>query len=122
MAHTANIKIRIKNEVHSKQVQDLLFEMGFEWRMEKHGMYRHVGAPFLMIPLNGNIQQTSFHSIFDNSDLKEVFVAHPKQIDFLRLRVFDNIHKSAKTVMKKIIETGFYYKENRNFLNNVLNK
>lgn len=71
------IKIRIKDEFHSRQVQDLMFSMGYGWwnNGELCHEYEHLQEPFLFGEEDGSIMYCGNGNDFFSDTNDEVELA-----------------------------------------------
>lgn len=116
-----NIKIKINSDLHSKEIQTLLFDMGCCWGQLKsdknqqniHARYLFVDKYKMITYMNGDLQGKK---CWRDSYKKEIKMAHPSQIEFLKsLTLRDGLE-----LIQNIISTGFYHVKNKDYLNELL--
>lgn len=66
-----NMKIRIKDEEHSRLVQETLFEMGYFWAVEGDKQAREVNRPYLICE-KGHIYYSADPAYFEGFQFEEV--------------------------------------------------
>ena len=82
-----NMKIRIKDEEHSRLVQETLFEMGYMWAVGT--VVQHTSAPWIMTYKNGNICYSRL--------CEETFNSHSNQeVELVTTHSFKFIDQEAK--------------------------
>ena len=113
-------KFRVKNEAHSIEIQQILFNAGFGWGPTNSSTYTtiiHTHEPYLFADLrDATITYVDNIMYFESHDVKEAFLLHPRQRKFLnRLITLDRKVKFA-------LENGFYLLTDREYLNKLLKK
>lgn len=94
--HFKNMKIRIKDEEHSRLVQETLFEMGYEWPGQ---VVRHTSLPWLTTYIDGRIYYATKVADFDSHENEEV------ELDATyTLKVVDQEAKRKATLQKNLAE------------------
>lgn len=61
-----NMKFRVRDEEHSKQIQEALFELGYGWSNSLCKNIKHLPYEFLFSNVNGEIMVGAEYSVFRN--------------------------------------------------------
>jgi len=85
-----NMKFRVKDEEHSKQIQEYLFSLRYRWL----GRYRdtmHVNKPYLFTQTDGRITQTDNEYGFNDPDYIEYQLKETKTYSLEEVKPFKSI-------------------------------
>lgn len=116
----AKYKFEIQNEAHSRLVQTQLFKLGFYWGGGGGHTFQHTEIPYLFA--NGDktityVDATQYEHFNQHKGIESI-LAHPNQLKFLEKLIsgMENVHRDILS----ILENKFYFKRDRDFLNNLL--
>lgn len=109
-----DLKFRIKNKEHSKDVQKRLFGMGFTWAGSETGV-SNIEMPGLYTDTSDmTITYTDKTINFDDEPEHEALLVHPIQLEFLK-KLFN-----PNEIVLDILDTKFYLKRDTPYLNKLL--
>ena len=119
------IKILVKDKEHSKHIQTLLFEMECGWNVDASGrIHQNIEGRYLFVDKHKVLTYMPDDSMglscFKEKGREELFTAHIKQLDFLRKIFFKGARSEKRFIVNKILQSGFYYRKDRKFLNELL--
>ena len=85
-----NMKFRVKDEDHSKQIQEYLFSLGYHWG--EHGRsVDYTDAPFLFTNRRGYISQTYNSSYGENNEYPEYRLKETKSYSLEEVKPIKSI-------------------------------
>lgn len=83
------MKFRVKDEEHSKMIQQALFELGPDvgWAMERSKEARYAGFPYLYLEADGKLLHGSIESTFQDDPADEYQVEQVLSYKFTKVEV-----------------------------------
>ena len=85
-----NMKFRVKDEEHSKQIQEHLFSLGYKW-LGRCKDVMHVNKPYLFTQTDRRITQTDRESCFDDPDYIEYQLKETKSYSLEEVKPIKSI-------------------------------
>ena len=85
-----NMKFRVKDEEHSKQIQEYLFSLRYHWGDQARGV-DYTDAPFLFTNRRGYISQTYNSSYGENNEYPEYRLKETKSYSLEEVKPIKSI-------------------------------
>ena len=85
-----NMKFRVKDEEHSKQIQEHLFSLGYHWDDQARGV-DYTDAPFLFTTRRGYISQTYNSGYSENNEYPEYRLKETKSYSLEEVKPIKSI-------------------------------
>ena len=79
-----NYKIKVGSEVESKEVQELLFELGYVWLSGDNDKFHHLKSPYLYTNKDMGLWCGDWHSTFNENGNKEISIDQLKDMVVLK--------------------------------------
>lgn len=96
------MKIRVKDEEHSRLIQEALFEMGYEWASSVGRGYEFLRSPYLYTSNYGGIYYGESDYSF-NQDVRQEYEAKIK-VEFVEIQKPDTVELNGKIYLKSDLE------------------
>lgn len=119
-------KILIESKQHSIDVQKLLFKMDIVWDRNdgRKQEPQNTNGKYLFIDAHKKITYMPDDEMgkdcWEEDGREEIKMAHPKQMDFLNTIFFKGETSKKRYIVNRILSSGFYYTNQRDFLNGLL--
>mgnify|MGYP000529389039 FL=1 len=85
-----NMKFRVKDEEHSKQIQEYLFSLRYHWDDQARGV-DYTDAPFLFTTRRGYISQTYNSGYVENNEYPEYRLKETKSYSLEEVKPIKSI-------------------------------